>query len=105
MCFRQADVGEYLREVGPQMELRVGFVAYGLIGGHSFHDDLVSSMAKAMDMDMQHDGERASHKAASRRSKGLQMCHPSFKGQGLSTRTGRAKERVSDLQLRIWIGE
>ena len=42
VCFRQADVGEYLREVRPKAEMRVGCSANWSIGGYSVHDHVVS---------------------------------------------------------------
>ena len=40
VCFRQADVGEYLREVSSQGEIRVEFAADWPIGGYSFYNDV-----------------------------------------------------------------
>ena len=42
VCFRQADVGEYLREVSPQGSLELDSAADCSIGGYSFHNDVAS---------------------------------------------------------------
>lgn len=52
MCFRQADVGEYLREVIRRREIGVDSAADWPIGGYSFYNDVASFW----DIDMQHEG-------------------------------------------------
>lgn len=42
MCFRQADVGEYLREVDRQGKIRVESRADCSTGGYSFYNNVVS---------------------------------------------------------------
>ena len=54
VCFRQADVGEYLREVSPQGSLDLGSAADCSIGGYSFHNDVAS----CWDSSMQHERNR-----------------------------------------------
>ena len=42
VCFRQADVGEYLREVSRQGKVQVESAADWPVGGYSFYNDVVS---------------------------------------------------------------
>lgn len=52
VCFRQADVGEYLREVSRQGDVRVDSAADWSIGGYAFYDDVATSR----NIDMQREG-------------------------------------------------
>ena len=62
VCFRQADVGEYLREVCAVEEMSVEYTADRSIGGYSFHNDVASFR----DADMQREGNGLAEMAASK---------------------------------------
>lgn len=101
VCFRQADVGEYLREVSPQGEIRVESAADWSIGGYSFYNDVASSW----ELDMQHEGNRSADMAA---SKDLQVCgcvFPSVEDEGNPTKIERAEELPVNPPLRNWMGD